>query len=107
MALATDNERALPASSDAAYPSSGYAHYVLGVLTLVYVFAFIDRQILNLLVGPIRRDLQISDTEISLLSGFGFALFYAIFGIPLARIADSGSRRGLIAIGFAMWSLFT
>jgi MFS family permease len=107
MAVTSDNERVLRAPKEAAYPNSGYANYVLGVLVLVYAFAFIDRQILNLLVGPIRRDLQISDTEISLLSGFGFALFYAIFGIPLARIADSGSRRGLIAIGFAMWSLFT
>lgn len=107
MALATDNERVLRAPSEAAYPRLGYAYYVLGVLTLVYVFAFIDRQILNLLVGPIRRDFAISDTEISLLSGFGFALFYTLFGIPLARVADSGSRRGLIAVGFAMWSIFT
>ncbi len=92
---------------DAPYPSSGYAWYVVGVLTLVYVFSFIDRQILSLLVRPIRRDLGISDTEMSLLMGFTFAVFYTFFGIPLGRLADSRSRRGLIAWGFALWSLFT
>jgi MFS family permease len=71
-----------------AQPSPRYAWYVVGVLTLIYVFSFIDRQILNLLVGPIRRDLQISDTGMSLLMGFTFAVFYTFFGIPLGRLAD-------------------
>jgi MFS family permease len=100
-------ERAASPAAEADYPRPAYAWYIVVVLTMVYVFSFIDRQILYLLVGPIRRDLQISDTEVSLLSGFGFALFYTCFGIPLARIADSGSRRGLIAVGFVTWSLFT
>ncbi len=95
------------ASSEPPYPASGYAWYVVGVLTLVYVFSFIDRQILSLLVRPIRRDLGISDTEISLLMGFTFAVFYTFFGIPLGRLADSRSRRGIVAWGFALWSLFT
>ena len=90
-----------------AKPSSRYAWYVVGVLTLIYVFSFIDRQILNLLVGPIRRDLQISDTGMSLLMGFTFAVFYTFFGIPLGRLADSGNRRGIIAAGFIAWSMFT
>jgi MFS family permease len=89
------------------YPPAGYAWYVVGVLTLVYVFSFIDRQILNLLVAPIRRDLQITDFQMSLLMGFSFAIFYTFFGIPMGRLADSSNRRGLIAAGFAMWSLFT
>ncbi|MFN7935445.1 MAG: MFS transporter [Bryobacteraceae bacterium] len=89
------------------YPSAGYAWYVLALLTLVYVFSFIDRQILNLLVGPVRRDLGLSDTQMSLLMGFSFALFYTGFGIPLGRLADSRSRRTIIAIGFATWSLFS
>ncbi len=96
-----------PAPAEAPYPNATYAWYVVGVLTFVYVFSFIDRTILNLLVRPIRRDLGISDTQMSLLIGFAFALFYTLFGIPLGRLADSKSRRSLIAIGFAFWSLFT
>jgi MFS family permease len=89
------------------YPARGYAWYVVGVLTFVYIFSFIDRQILNLLVRPIRRDLGISDTQMSLLMGLSFAVFYTFFGIPLGRLADSKSRRTIIAAGFALWSLFT
>ena len=89
------------------YPPAGYAWYVVGVLALVYIFSFIDRQILNLLVRPIRRDLGITDFQISLLMGFSFALFYTFFGIPLGRLADSRSRRTIIAIGVAVWSVMT
>jgi MFS family permease len=107
MTITGVTEYAPPPSTTAPYPRSAYAWYVVIVLTFAYIFSFIDRQILNLLVGPIRSDLQISDTEMSLLTGFSFALFYTFFGLPLGRIADSGSRRGLIAADFAMWSLFT
>ncbi|MEO8026604.1 MAG: MFS transporter [Bryobacteraceae bacterium] len=96
-----------PSEPESPYPNAGYAWYVVGVLTLVYVFSFIDRQILSLLVRPIRRDLGITDTQMSLLMGFTFAVFYTFFGIPLGRLADSRSRRGLVAWGFALWSLFT
>lgn len=89
------------------YPRRGYAWYVVGVLTFVYIFSFIDRQILNLLVRPIRRDLGITDFQMSLLMGFSFALFYTLFGIPLGRLADSRSRRSIIAVGFAVWSVMT
>jgi MFS family permease len=89
------------------YPPRGYAWYVVGVLTFVYIFSFIDRQILNLLVRPIRRDLGITDFQMSLLMGFSFALFYTLFGIPLGRLADSRSRRSIIAFGFAVWSVMT
>ena len=89
------------------YPRPRYAWYVVGVLMVAYVFSFIDRQILSLLVGPIRRDLGISDTGMSVLMGFSFALFYTAFGLPLGRIADSRSRRGLIGFGMAFWSLLT
>lgn len=96
-----------PTNGQVSYPPPAYAWYVVGVLTLAYVFAFIDRQILNLLVGPIRRDLAISDTQMSLLMGFSFAVFYAVFGIPLGRLADSRSRRTIIAAGMVLWSLLT
>jgi MFS family permease len=89
------------------YPAARYAWYVVAVLTLVYVFSFIDRQILNLLVKHVRRDLGITDTQMSLLMGFGFAVFYAIFGIPLGRLADRRSRRSIVAVGFVFWSIMT
>src|SRR5262245_20832525 len=76
-------------------------------LSSYYIFSFIDRQILTLLVRPIRRDLGISEVQMSVLMGTMFALFYTFFGIPLGRLADSKSRRSLIALGFAFWSLFT
>src|SRR3954447_7240837 len=106
-AAAPTREDAAPPRGEDPYPSHRYAWYVVGVLTLAYVFSFIDRQILNLLVGPIERDLGIGDTAMSLLMGFSFAVFYTLFGIPLGRLADTRSRRGLIAVGIAAWSLMT
>ena len=87
--------------------SLAYPWFVVAILMVAYVFSFVDRQILNLLVGPIRRDLGISDTEMSLLMGFSFAVFYTVMGIPLGRLADSKSRRGLIAAGVIVWSVMT
>jgi MFS family permease len=97
----------VPPEAERPYPPPVYAWYVVGVLTLFYVLSFIDRQILALLVEPMRRDLAISDTQISLLMGTSFALFYTFFGILLGRLADTSSRRGLIAAGITLWSLFT
>jgi len=87
--------------------SGAYAWYVVAVLLLAYTLSFIDRMILSLLVGPIRADLGISDTQMSLLMGFAFAIFYSVLGIPLGWLADRGSRRGLIVAGVAAWSLMT
>lgn len=84
-----------------------YAWFVVLMLMAAHVMSYVDRQILNLMVGPIRADLGISDTEMSLLMGFSFALFYTVCGIPLAWWADRGSRRGLIAVGALAWSLAT
>ena len=92
---------------DTAYPSSFRAWTSVSILMLAYVLSFIDRQILNLLVGPIRRDLVISDTQMSLLMGLSFALFYTVCGIPLGRLADTRSRRGVIAVGILFWSAMT
>jgi MFS family permease len=89
------------------YPTTGRAWFTVVILLLAYVLSFIDRQILNLLVGPIRADLGISDTQMSLLMGLSFAIFYTVAGIPLGRVADSRSRRGLIAWGIFFWSLMT
>jgi len=84
-----------------------YAWYVVSVLTVLYAFSFISRQIFSLLVGPLRRDLHIGDTQMSLLIGFSFALFYTFFGIPIGHLADVYSRRWIIAIGLILWSGFT
>lgn len=89
------------------YPTSLSAWTTVFLLMLAYVLSFVDRQILSLLVGPIRADLGISDTQMSLLMGFSFALFYTLCGIPLGRLADTRSRRGLIAWGIVVWSAAT
>jgi MFS family permease len=94
-------------AADSTAHSLRYAWYVVGVLTLLYAFSFIDRQIFSLLVGPLRRDLHIGDAKMSLLIGFSFALFYTFFGIPLGRLADIYSRRLIIATGLVLWSGFT
>ncbi len=94
-------------ADDAQYPSPRYAWYVIFVLMVAYTLSYIDRQILSLLVDPIRADLNLSNTEFSLLHGLAFALFYTIVGIPLARVADNGSRRGLMAVGIFAWSVMT
>ncbi|XLX41491.1 spinster family MFS transporter [Ectopseudomonas mendocina] len=89
------------------YPSSARAWTTVAILMVAYVLSFVDRQILNLLVEPIRRDLAINDTQMSLLMGLSFALFYTVCGIPLGRVADTRSRRGLIAVGILFWSAAT
>src|ERR1700730_19370400 len=89
--------------ADSTPHSLRYAWYVVGVLTLLSAFSFIDRQIFSLLVGPLRRDLDIGDGKMSLLIGFSFALFYTFFGIPLGRLADIYSRRLIIVIRLVMW----
>ncbi len=89
------------------YPPAREGWRVVAVLTTVGIFAFIDRQILSLLVGPIRRDLNLTDTQMSLLLGFSFAFFFTVFAIPLGRIADRKSRRAVLGAGLASWSLCT
>jgi len=84
-----------------------YANYVLAVLFLVYVFNFIDRTILSILIEDVKRDLGVSDTAMGFLTGIAFALFYTIAGIPIARWADVGVRRSIIALGLLAWSLMT
>ncbi|MDZ7878647.1 MAG: MFS transporter [Saprospiraceae bacterium] len=84
-----------------------YAWYVIFVLTLANVSSFIDRQILALLVAPIKRDLHLSDTEISLLMGFSFAIFYTLFGVFIGHFADKFNRRNIIVAGITVWSMMT
>ena len=97
----------LSETAPARHRVSAYAWYVLFVLVLVYIVNFIDRQILSILVGDIKRDLNVSDAQIGFLYGTAFAVFYALFGIPLGRLADSWFRGRLMAIGLALWSSMT
>ncbi len=83
------------------------AWYALCVLTLANLFSITDRQILALLIEPIRNELNISDTQISLLGGFAFAIFYTFFALPISYLADRKSRRVIITIGIATWSIMT
>jgi MFS family permease len=84
-----------------------YARGVLAVLTVVYLFNFLDRQILAILAERIKRDLALSDAELGMLYGTSFAVFYAVLGIPLGRLADVWDRRRLISLGLAFWSVMT
>ena len=84
--------------------SRRYANYVLAVLVLVYIFNFIDRNILSILAEDIKADLHINDAQMGFLYGTVFAVFYAVFGIPLARFADVWTRRSLISVGLGFWS---
>ena len=89
------------------YPSPAQAWTTVSILSFTYMFSFIDRQILVLLIEPIKADLQISDTQVSLLSGLAFAIIYTLSGIPMGRAADSWVRKYVIIFGVAMWSLLT
>ena len=99
--------RVAEAAADKPEVGSGYAKYVTGVLVIVYVFNFIDRQIVTILAEEIKADLGISDAQIGFLYGTAFAVFYAIFGIPLGKLADNWSRKSLISVGLGFWSLMT
>jgi MFS family permease len=104
--MAATNDEA--AAAVAPRPRIGaYAWYALGVLVLVYIINFIDRQILSILVTDIKADLRVSDAQIGFLYGTAFAVFYALFGIPLGRLADSWYRGRLMAMGLALWSSMT
>src|SRR5438270_12069038 len=80
---------------------------VLAILVLAYVFNFVDRQIVGVLAVPIKKELALSDTQIGLMGGVAFALFYSGIAIPVAWLADRKSRVNIIAGAVALWSLFT
>lgn len=79
----------------------------LALLTVTYFFSYMDRQILSILVEPIRKEFQLADWQLGVLGGLAFAIFYATLGIPVARLADRANRRNIIAIALAAWSAFT
>jgi len=87
--------------------SRAYQWYALGVLFVVYVFNFIDRSVLSILLQPIKEDLHVSDTALGFLTGFAFAVFYTGFGLPIARLADRGVRRNILVVCVSIWSAMT
>jgi MFS family permease len=87
--------------------SNLYRNYALVMLTLVYVFNFVDRQLLVILQESIKKELHLSDTQLGLLSGFTFAIFYVTLGIPIASVADKRNRRNIVAMSLSLWSIMT
>ena len=98
-----DEDSTKPAERQA----TGYSWYVLGVLVVVYILNFIDRQILSILAVDIKADLDLTDSDLGFLGGAAFGVFYALFGIPLGRLADNWHRVRLLSVGLALWSTMT
>jgi MFS family permease len=111
----TDTEPAATTASVATIvdtPANHYAtararYYAVGLLTVVYTFNFIDRQLLAILQESIKLDLSLSDSQLGLLTGFAFAVFYVTAGIPIARWADRSNRRNIVALAVGTWSVMT
>lgn len=85
----------------------GATRRLLAALVVIYAFAHLDRQIINLLIEPLKHDLRLSDTQISLLQGFAFALFMAVAGLPIGRLVDTGRRTAILAAGVLVWGAST
>jgi MFS family permease len=103
--LNTGNE---PTKSSAPqWPSPAVAWFGVGVLVIAFVFSIADRIIISLLVDPIKRDLNLTDTDMGLMMGLAFAIFYALMGLPIGRWADKYSRRAIIGVGIFLWSIMT
>ena len=87
--------------------TSSYRRYMMFMLLLVYVSSHIDRQIMGILIEPIKAEFALSDTQLGFLSGIAFAIFYATLGLPVALWADRGNRRNIIALAITIWSVMT
>jgi MFS family permease len=96
-----------PDATSEPWPSPRRAWYAVFVFALALMINFLDRGIVTLLVGPIKRDLRLSDMQMGLLMGFAFTCFYAILGLPIARLVDYKTRRAILGVGVAIWSLMT
>lgn len=97
------------AGRSAAWPSGGpaYNYYIIIVFAVAYVISFTDRVLISLLIAPIKAEFSLSDTQIGVLIGFGFVLFYSVLGLPFGALADRSNRRNLILAGLIAWSAAT
>ena len=102
-----DSAQSVTSSAPHHLYSNRYRYYVLALLTLGYVFNFVDRQVMTILIEPIKAEFGATDTQMGFLSGLAFALFYATLGIPVARLADRWSRRNVLTISMTTWSAVT
>ncbi len=102
-----NDDRPAPEPTNTLALSPRHAWYGVAVLTLANLSGFVDRQIIALLVEPIKRDFGISDTQVSLLMGLSFVLLYSVLGVPIGRLADRSSRKLIVAVGAAVWSIMT
>ena len=91
----------------AAAITPAYRSYALSLFLLVYIINFVDRQIFGILIEPIRLEIDLSDTQLGLLGGIAFAIFYTFAGIPIARWADVGVRKNIVALALVIWSVMT
>ncbi|MEZ5565034.1 MAG: MFS transporter [Gammaproteobacteria bacterium] len=89
------------------WPPAGVAWYVVVILVIAFIFSFVDRIIIAMLVEPLKQDLGLTDTQIGWLQGLAFAVFYALVGLPIGRLADRRSRRAIIGWGIFLWSIMT
>src|SRR5688572_14805940 len=96
-----------PVVPPVALPGRGYRSYALGLLMLIYVVNFIDRQVVAILAEPIKQDLGLADWQLGLMTGLAFAVLYTVLGVPIARFAERGDRPLIIAAAVAVWSGFT
>ena len=96
----------IPAKIPTVY-SANYVRYVVGMLSLVYLVNLTDRQIMAILMQPIKQEMQLSDTELGFLGGIAFAIFYSVLGMPIARLADKHSRVNILTICLILWSVMT
>lgn len=97
-----------PATAPAITPvSDSYRRYAMGLLLVVYILNFVDRQVINILAEPIKNELGLLDWQVGAMSGLAFALFYTVLGLPIARLAERGHRPRIIAVALALWSAFT
>lgn len=96
-----------PIPADPGLPNPTYTRYAIGLLMVVYMLSFLDRQVLSILAEPIKRDLGLADWQVGAVSGLAFALFYTLVGIPVARLSERGHRPYIIATAISIWSAFT